>query len=229
MKGRRLWLCAAAALALCACDRKGAAERPAAGAKAAAAQAAAELAPAKADASVQAAKGPKAQKAASVGASRAGLVRSAAKPGHVRTASFDRARTGRAGGPTPRGVAYAAAGAERGPEGLSAPVVREATYSAEYHACVAGAAGFTMARADCHSAELARQGARLSEAYEAASAGHSEGGRERLEAKQRRWMSERDAACRYVAARGDADLLQEGACRLDMTIRRADGLVRDAG
>lgn len=101
--------------------------------------------------------------------------------------------------------------------------------SADHAACMTAAGGFTVARADCHSAELARQGARLDRAFDAALAARSGEARTRLIEEQRAWRARRDAACREDAAHRTVDLLSEGSCRLDMTLRRAVALEQTRG
>jgi uncharacterized protein YecT (DUF1311 family) len=101
--------------------------------------------------------------------------------------------------------------------------------SAEYAACMSAADGFTVVTANCYSAELARQGARLNRAYEAALAADSGAERESLAQEQRAWIMLRDSRCQDEAAGGGSDLLREGRCRLDLTIQRAVQLERRAG
>ena len=89
--------------------------------------------------------------------------------------------------------------------------------------------GFTAARADCYSAELARQGARMNRAYEAVVATRSGGLKRRLQQAQAAWSKRRDSECQDDASAGAADVLHEGSCRLDATIQRAAQLERMAG
>jgi uncharacterized protein YecT (DUF1311 family) len=103
------------------------------------------------------------------------------------------------------------------------------TYSVEYRTCLASANSFTAARADCYSAELARQGARLTHAYESLLAARSGDARTQLQQAQSAWIQERDSQCQEETAAGARDILHEGSCRLDMTIRRAGELEHMAG
>jgi uncharacterized protein YecT (DUF1311 family) len=101
--------------------------------------------------------------------------------------------------------------------------------SAEYAACMSAADGFTVVTANCYSTELARQGARLNRAYEAALAASSGAERESLTQEQQAWIRLRDSKCQDEAAGGGSDLLSEGRCRLDLTVRRAIQLEGRAG
>jgi uncharacterized protein YecT (DUF1311 family) len=94
-------------------------------------------------------------------------------------------------------------------------------FSAEYESCMAAADGFTVARANCHSAELARQGARVDRALNAALAARSGQARTRLLSDQRSWVAARDAECQQDADRAGREVLHEGSCRLNMTVQRA--------
>jgi|GEM_PF-3235654 uncharacterized protein YecT (DUF1311 family) len=212
---RNLWLCAAAVLALAACDRqKGEAGNTVK--VAAAAPPAAVPRPPTLAAPTEA--------VAASGAARVSATPAKAQPTRLRKAYPAAAKPQRSlSVAARRGERFAPTWRSEGviAEGALAPSV--AGYSAEYQACVARANGFTVARADCHSAELARQGARLDQIY--AAVGH----RARLDVTQKDWAERRDAGCREKAAQGGADLLAEGSCRLDMTIDRANGLVREAG
>jgi uncharacterized protein YecT (DUF1311 family) len=103
------------------------------------------------------------------------------------------------------------------------------TYSAEYRTCLAGANSYTAARADCYSAELARQGARVSRAYESLLAARSGDARTEMQRTQAAWIQLRDSQCQEDPDAGARDILHEGSCRLDMTIRRAVELEHMAG
>lgn len=109
-----------------------------------------------------------------------------------------------------------------GPE-AAAPVARRA--SAAYRACVASAHGFTAALGECYSAELARQGARVNQLYVQALAAGQDA---RLQQSQSAWTQARDAECQAVSTAA-IDIQREGACRIDMTARRADELERLVG
>jgi len=153
------------------------------------------------------------------------------RPAHVRKASLHDAKPHRAFMTAHQRARSSTAQAEAGGQGRTSrgPVRAEDGYSAAYRSCMAAAEGFTVATSNCRSAELARQGERLDRAYEAAGAGRPADQRAHLQATQQEWASRRDADCQEQARRSGAHLLEEGSCRLDKTIERANGLARDAG
>lgn len=105
------------------------------------------------------------------------------------------------------------------------PVLAPTRASAAYRACVYAAHGFTIALGDCYSAELARQGARVNQLYGAALATRSGRDEARLQQSQGVWARRRDAEC-LAGSTAAIDIQREGACRIDMTVRRADELER---
>jgi uncharacterized protein YecT (DUF1311 family) len=104
--------------------------------------------------------------------------------------------------------------------------MRAHSYSAAYRACMGSAHGFTAVIADCYSAELVRQGERLNRAFATAVAARSGERKQRLLLAQREWLHLRDSNCQDDDG---PDLLHEGSCRLDLTIKRADQLEHSAG
>jgi uncharacterized protein YecT (DUF1311 family) len=108
----------------------------------------------------------------------------------------------------------------------SASDAREHRYSAAYRACMGSAHGFTATIADCYNAELVRQSDRLNRAFESAVAARSGERKRRLVLAQREWLHLRDSTCQDDDG---PDLLHEGSCRLDLTIKRADALQNRAG
>ena len=232
MKRAGLWLCAASTLALAACHRptQPVAAKPVATANAPAAPAPAAL---KIDAS-----SPATPATPAVGeSSGAAKGSSAAAPGGRsrrhgvpkrhdarRLLVHDRGGHDRGGHDRPihgraSGGGHSATAGTNGP-GSPAPVARRA--SAAYKACIASAHGFTVALGECYSAELARQGARVNRLYVQALAARQDA---RLEQSQSDWARERDAECQ-ASSTAAIDIQREGACRIDMTARRADELER---
>ena len=202
MKSAGIWLCAASALTLSACHRpqQAAARRPASVAVAAAPQRA------------PAAAGTPSAVAASAPRATAAHLRTLA-----RTASPITARAGDVFVATQDGRP----GSGR-TTGSSVPDDHE--LSAEYQSCISSARGVTVDRASCHSAEFARQGARMERAYSAALATRSGPAKARLMEDQRAWLALRDSRCREDASGRALDVLNEGSCRLSMTIQRANKL-----
>ena len=216
MKRAGLWLCAASTLALAACHRptQPVAAKPVATASAPAAPAALKI-----DTSSPA--------AAASGSSGATQGPSPVAPG-VRSGSHgahkllvhDRGRHAR---PAHRRASAGRRSAIASADGSPAPVARRA--STAYKACIASAHGFTVALGDCYSAELARQGARVNQLYVRALVARSGRQDARLQRSQSDWARERDAACEAGSTAAIA-IQREGACRIDMTARRADELER---
>jgi uncharacterized protein YecT (DUF1311 family) len=212
----------ASALALSACDRtKPAQARLPVATQAAAAPAAAATAP---PAPVRTAAAAVTPMAAAHHHGRGGPRRPAG-----RTAAAHAARA-RGGAPSLQTAASGRAstvqaGAARWRDPGSSPA--QGTHDDKFFACIAAADGFTAARANCYSAELARQGERLNRAYAAAMSSRSGEPQARLAEQQRAWTSLRDSRCRVQANR--SDLLEEGSCRLEMTTRRAAELEQMAG
>jgi len=209
MKSAGIWLCAASALTLSACHRpqQAAARRPASVAVAAAPQ-----------------RAPAAAGTPSAAAARAsGVAASAprATAAHLRTLARTASPiTARAGD-----VFVATQDGRPGSgrtTGSSVPDDHE--LSAEYQSCISSARGVTVDRASCHSAEFARQGARMERAYSAALATRSGPAKARLMEDQRAWLALRDSRCREDASGRALDVLNEGSCRLSMTIQRANKL-----
>jgi uncharacterized protein YecT (DUF1311 family) len=91
-------------------------------------------------------------------------------------------------------------------------------YGEAYASCMQAANGVTAATADCYSAELGRQSARMDRAYDALAERH-EAQRARLSAAQQAWSRRRDAECRRTPAA--MVMFREASCRLDITVRRA--------
>lgn len=221
MRSVAIWLSAVSALALTACGQAG---KPAARAEAKAAAASAGQQPPAASASGGAG-GPRAV-ALAPGAepAPAALGRTAGRGAAAHAVEARLARS--------RGASEGSVDDEVDVEAMAAEMarassdVREHGYSAAYRACTEAAHGFTATIADCYNTELVRQSERLNRALEAAVAARSGDQKRRLLVTQRAWVELRDAKCRD----GDGpDLLHEGSCRLDLTIRRAAELERRAG
>lgn len=100
----------------------------------------------------------------------------------------------------------------------------EARYSPAYDACMSSgeaAQGVTVAMADCTSAEIEAQDAKLNVAYQQAMRGLEEGPRQKLREAQRAWIKFRDTKCASEAnSGGTMDILNSGSCILDATVRR---------
>jgi uncharacterized protein YecT (DUF1311 family) len=100
----------------------------------------------------------------------------------------------------------------------------EARYSPAYDACMSSgeaAEGVTVAMADCTSAEIEVQDAKLNAAYQQAMRGLEEGPRQKLREAQRAWIKFRDTKCASEAnSGGTMDILNSGGCILDATVRR---------
>lgn len=111
----------------------------------------------------------------------------------------------------------------------------EARYSPAYDACMSSgeaAQGVTVAMADCTSAEIDVQDAKLNAAYQQAMRGLEEGPRQKLREAQRAWIKFRDTKCASEAnSGGTVDILNSGGCILDATVRRTIELeaMGDAG
>ena len=113
------------------------------------------------------------------------------------------------------------------PQTGAGPVSREQGYSASYHRCMESgeaADGVTGAMAECNSAELSKQDARLNQAYKAAMAVRTEAQKASLRDAQRAWIKLRDTRCREDVGGGTMDVLIEGGCHLEMTFERANEL-----
>ena len=100
----------------------------------------------------------------------------------------------------------------------------EARYSPAYDACMSSgeaAQGVTVAMADCTSAEIEVQDAKLNAAYQQAMRGLEEAPRQKLREAQRAWIKFRDTKCASEAnSGGTMDILNSGGCILDATVRR---------
>lgn len=111
----------------------------------------------------------------------------------------------------------------------------EARYSPAYDACMSSgeaAQGVTVAMADCTSAEIEVQDAKLNAAYQQAMRGLEEAPRQKLREAQRAWIKFRDTKCASEAnSGGTMDILNSGGCILDATVRRTIELeaMADAG
>lgn len=111
----------------------------------------------------------------------------------------------------------------------------EARYSPAYDACMSSgeaAQGVTVAMADCTSAEIEVQDAKLNAAYQQAMRGLEEAPRQKLREAQRAWIKFRDTKCASEAnSGGTMDILNSGGCILDATVRRTIELeaMGDAG
>ncbi len=112
--------------------------------------------------------------------------------------------------------------------GLSA----ELQFSPDYQRCLAspsgqGSSGVVVGVIECANAELKVQEARLNRAYRDALQRRTQP-RQRvaLQKAQRAWIAFRDADCasRYDPDWGSMTRVDEVACRLDHTARRADAL-----
>lgn len=212
MKVVGYWLCAVSALGLTACHQpKQVAAHPAGDLKiAASASVPANPAPAPPVAfdAKAAAPSPTPGHAGATGLHRASFKRSPGAP-HAVTGADGARRRSRLGGRS------------------SAPLATG--YSAAYRSCMASANGYTIAQANCYSAEFARQGARLDRAYQAALAARSGHEKTRLLETQRAWVSLRDTKCQEEASARGIDVLRESSCRLEMTVQRSDRLQTMAG
>lgn len=210
MRSVGFWVSAASALALAACGqaRKTDGHLPAKAAAAATTTAAAVQQPA----------APAPGEAEAVGSSVPGLAAGRPPTAHAAV----EARIARPGARRERSVEpdedTEALAADR-PAG--SPEAREHTYSAAYRACMASAHGYTAVLADCYNAELVRQGERLNRAFDSAVAARSGERRKRLQLAQHAWSQQLDSACQDG---NGPDLLHEGSCRLDLTIKRANEL-----
>jgi uncharacterized protein YecT (DUF1311 family) len=94
------------------------------------------------------------------------------------------------------------------------------------------AQGVTVAMADCTSAEIEVQDAKLNAAYQQVMRGLEEGSRQKLRDAQRAWIKFRDTKCAAEAnSGGTMDILNSGGCILDATVRRTIELeaMGDAG
>ena len=111
----------------------------------------------------------------------------------------------------------------------------EARYSPAYDACMSSgeaAEGVTVAMADCTSAEIDVQDAKLNAAYQQVMRGLEEAPRQKLRDAQRAWIKFRDTKCASEAnSGGTMDILNSGGCILDATVRRTIELeaMGDAG
>lgn len=220
---RFAWLCAVSALALSACHRPEKAAPPP---------------PARPQAAGPASAGPvpisKPAGLIKVHATRIASAPAAARRAAPAPAGHTRAATGQAkhvpqAAQRPSIAARAATGAAAAPAAGPRPRIGQGA-SAEYTACVTSANGFTVALANCRSAELARQGARVDRAFDAVLATRSGEARQQLVQDQRAWLGRRDAECQADAGRRrSTDVLFEGSCRIDMTIKRATSLEQMRG
>lgn len=107
----------------------------------------------------------------------------------------------------------------------------EPKYSATYNSCMntgEAADGVTAAMADCNSAELAAQDARLNASYKAAMAVRDAAGKAQIRDAQRVWIKMRDAKCKEGLEGGTMDILTEGGCHLRLTADQADALSKMA-
>jgi len=94
------------------------------------------------------------------------------------------------------------------------------------------AQGVTIAMADCTSAEIEVQDARLNAAYQQAMRGLEDGPRQKLREAQRAWIKFRDSKCASESQSGGTmDILNGGGCVLEATVRRTIELeaMADAG
>jgi uncharacterized protein YecT (DUF1311 family) len=229
MKSVAIWLSAVSALALTAC---GQAKKGATHASANAAVAAAATGQQPVTGTLPT--GSSAQQSAASAPSEAEGARTVAASDRAVAGGFAAhraagARLARPGGPRERSVE---AGENEDTDVLTADVswgpsdAREHRYSAAYRTCMGSAHGFTAVIADCYNAELVRQGERLSRAFDSAVASRSGERKRRLVLAQREWLHQRDLKCEDDDG---PDLLHEGSCRLDLTIKRADVLEDRAG
>lgn len=97
--------------------------------------------------------------------------------------------------------------------------------SAAFGSCMK-AAQTTASMSACGQAELKREDARLNQAYKQAMASLEPAQQGKLRDAQRLWLKYRDANCAlyYTLTGGTMDILNGGACTLDMTKARADEL-----
>lgn len=100
----------------------------------------------------------------------------------------------------------------------------EARFSPAYRACMSSgeaAQGVTFAMADCTSAEIELQDAKLNAVYKQVMSELDEGTRKKLRDAQRAWIKFRDTTCESVSnSGGTIDILNGGSCILDATVRR---------
>ena len=125
----------------------------------------------------------------------------------------------------PKAVPVAAAspeGATQAPTAASSSV--EARYTPVYGACMSSgdaANGVTVAMADCISAEIETQDAKLNTAYQQVMRGLQDGPRQKLREAQRAWITFRDSKCASEnQSGGTIDIINSATCILDATIRR---------
>lgn len=94
--------------------------------------------------------------------------------------------------------------------------------SAEYEQCVRNAGVVMFDMIECSSHELERQDKRLNENYKAAMARSSD--KKSLRSKQRQWIKDRDATCKFDPDGGSAARLEHSECLWQFTAKRADEL-----
>lgn len=110
---------------------------------------------------------------------------------------------------------------------FSSPCVfAKSDYSPAYNTCTSNSGGNTSNLSDCGHAELAKQNARLNNAYKSAMTVLSAEKKRNLQEVQALWVKFRDADCGmyYSLTGGTMDLLEGVGCELSMTLERADSL-----
>ena len=102
----------------------------------------------------------------------------------------------------------------------------EASLSKDFRACMDKSGGVTVDMRACIGAELARQDARLNNAYLQLQRKLEPAAWAKLKAAQRAWIPFRNANCEFAGAQQEGTLgpVVIGDCHLQMTARRADEL-----
>lgn len=94
-----------------------------------------------------------------------------------------------------------------------------------YYRCASSSDGSTWDMQACVEAEFEYQDARLNSAYRSLRSRLPRDAQERLRDDERRWVSEKDAACKWDAeAEGQAQRVEANICSLKMTAKRAGQL-----
>jgi uncharacterized protein YecT (DUF1311 family) len=115
--------------------------------------------------------------------------------------------------------------ASASPTATSTP---EAKLRDSFQPCVDQAAGATWPTQDCIEAEFEYQDARLNMAYQALMKALPLGETSKLRAKQRQWLSSRDAECPWDDdSEGQGRRIESNYCGMERTAMRADELEAD--
>lgn len=109
---------------------------------------------------------------------------------------------------------------------LSSCALAQEPYSPEYAACTSRSGGITSNLSDCGHEELARQNARLDQAYRMAMSVLPADKKQSLQASQTLWVKFREADCGmyYSLTGGTMDILEGMGCELSMTAQRAQSV-----